>query len=92
MQAYSFGLLQLVCELLHCLGVFLSHLLYLGFMGSVLLINSSLQQGHFLFTFGPGRMDHINVYFYKYAMSSVSRLKCAQVNNKGICCSVTPQK
>lgn len=61
MQAYSFGLLQLICKLLHSLGLFLSHLLYLGFMGPVLLLNGSLKQGHFLLTFGPGWMNHTGV-------------------------------
>lgn len=58
MQAYSFGLLQLFGELLHGLGVFLSHLMYLGFMGPVLLLNSFLQQGHFLLAFGPRWTNH----------------------------------
>lgn len=59
-QAYSFGLLQLLCKLLHCLGVFLSHLLYLGLMGPVLILDGSLQQGHLLLTFGPGGMVHVH--------------------------------
>lgn len=67
MRAYSFGLLQLLCELLCSLGVFLSHLLYLGLMGPVLILDGSLQQVHLLLTFGPGWMDHARVcQFYKY--------------------------
>lgn len=54
MQAYSFSLLKLISELLNSLGVFLSHLVNLGFMSSVLLLNGSFQQCHFLLTFGPG--------------------------------------
>lgn len=58
MQAYSFGLLQLLCEFLHSLGVFLSHLLDLGLVGSVLVLDGSLQQGDLLFTFGSAeQMD-----------------------------------
>lgn len=53
-QAYSFGLLQLIRELLYSLGVFLPHLLYLGLMGPVLLIHGSLKQGYLLLTFSPG--------------------------------------
>ena len=53
MPAYSFGLLQLLCELLHSLGVFQSHLLYLGLVCPVLVVHGSLQQVHLLLTFGP---------------------------------------
>lgn len=61
MQAYSFGLLQLLCELLHSLGVFLSHFMDLGLMGPVFLLNGSLQHGHFLLTFGPGRLTYVGI-------------------------------
>lgn len=59
MLAYSFGLLQLLGELLRSLGVFLSHLMYLGFVGPVFLFNGSLQHGHFLLTFGSGRLAYV---------------------------------
>lgn len=57
-QAYSFGLLQLLCELLHSLGVFLSHLVYLGLVRPVLVIDGFFQQVHLLLTFCPAeQMD-----------------------------------
>lgn len=64
MLSHSFGLLQLFCELLHSLSVFLSHLLDLGFMGSVFLLDGSFQQGHLLFTFGS--TQQIVVYLLIY--------------------------
>lgn len=75
MLAYSFGLFQLLCELLHSLGVFLPHLMYLGFMGPVFLVNGSLQHGHFLLTFGPGRLTYVaNAYISDMYVSFISLL------------------
>lgn len=54
---YPFGLLQLLCELLYGLGVFLSHLLHLGLVGPTLVVHGLLQQGHLLFSLRPAEMS-----------------------------------
>lgn len=52
--AYPLGLLELICEFFHHLRVFLSHLVNLGFVISVLIFHGSFQRSYFLLTFGPG--------------------------------------
>ena len=52
---YSLGLLQLLGQLLHSLRLFLSHLVDLGLMGSVLLLHGPLQNGHLLLSLGSER-------------------------------------
>lgn len=79
MLAYSFGLLQLLCELLYSLGVFLPHLMYLGFVGPVFLFDGSLQHSHFLLTFGPGRLTYeANAYILDMYVSFISLLNSLQ--------------
>lgn len=56
---YPLGLLQLLGQLLHGLGVLLPHLLDLGLMGLGLILQGLLQDAHFLLTFRPGKKTHL---------------------------------
>lgn len=53
MGAYPLGLLQLLCDLLESLCVFLSHLLHLSLVDTALFLHGFLQESHLLLTFGP---------------------------------------